>query len=317
MAIEELIAHKMEIANQQATIDTITARLHNLEINNSKLSSSLSQEKGARKAAEKSNEELTEQLRKCRESEIELRREVMALSTTRPPMMKQSSTVDWGDANESDLVDRIKELEQENEELSRENARLQRQQQMRESVKTDCTEPPTSLDSSEHRTTQPQSPQHQARPNLGASLLSLGSSIKIPLTKMVRSRSDVSVTSRANLEEEEMLKGIATSAGNLDDIAASDAECTYSNNSEEGTLQRVKKAQRRWSTGDGWKQKIADESAEGALNVRRWGSHSLDDLNKDEEGKGISGWLNGFSLFGKVDEEVDGDETSSWNQDVR
>eukprot|EP00985_Skeletonema_marinoi_P023867 scaffold16132_cov66-Skeletonema_marinoi.AAC.1 len=67
--IEELIELKMEIANQQATIDTITAQLHNFEITNVKLLSSLSRENTARRASEKSNEELTEQLRQCRERE--------------------------------------------------------------------------------------------------------------------------------------------------------------------------------------------------------------------------------------------------------
>ena len=291
LAIEELIELKMEIANQQAAIDTITARLHNAEIDNSKLTSSLSQEKNARKAAEKSNEELTEKLTKCRESEIELRREVMSLSSARPPMMKQSSTVDWGDADESDLVDKLKKLEQKNEELSKENARLKRRLS-RDSFKTDCTDPPTSIDVSER--TAPAN-------NIGASLRSLGSSIKIPLTKLVRSSSEVSVPSRASCEE----------GGVKDATATSDAErkSFSNNNSEGGTVQRHEKFQRRWSTGDGWKKKIADETSAGARAVRRrWGSYNLDDLDEEEEGgNGIGGWLGGFSLFGKVDEELDGD----------
>ena len=35
--IEKLIELKLEMANQQATIDTLKARLHNLEVTNSKL----------------------------------------------------------------------------------------------------------------------------------------------------------------------------------------------------------------------------------------------------------------------------------------
>ena len=44
-------------------------------------------------------------------------------------------------------------------------------------------------------------------------------------------------------------------------------------------------------------------------NFRRWGSCNLDDLDEEEEGgKGIGGWLGGFSLFGKADDELDDDE---------
>ena len=311
LAIEELIELKMEIANQQATIDTITARLHNAEIDNSKLSSSLSQEKTARKAAEKSNEELIEKLRRCQESEIELRREVMSLSSARPPLLKQSSTVDWGDADESDLVDRLKKLEQENEELSKENSRLKRRVTRGESFRNDCSDPPTSLDSSDRPPINLDVSERTAPANIGASLRSLGSSIKMPLTKLVRSSSGVSVPSRANCEEG-WTKQRSHSIGGIDPTTTSDAERKYYSNSPQGgTFQSHQKFQRRWSTGDGWKQKIANETAEGARAVRRWGSCNLDDLNEEEEhegGKGIGGWLGGFSLFGKTDEEIDCDE---------
>ncbi len=310
--LEELIQLKMEIANQQATIDTITARLHNFEIDNSKLSSSLSREIKARKAAEKSNEALTEQLRQCREREVELRREAMASSATRPQMMKQISTVDWGDADESDrsILDRLKKLEEENEELIRENAQLRQKQEMRESAETECTEQCTSLDSTEHKTSQPQTSQHQAprrqaRSDLGASIFTLGSSIKMLSSKMVRSGSEVSV--RASFEEETSIER-AVSIGTLDSTAIPVVERKYNNNPQGGTLQDHMKAHRRRSTGDGWRQKMAEESAKGtrAVSRRRWGSYHEED-EEEEEGRGIGGWLNGFGVFRKVDEEVDGE----------
>ncbi len=308
--IEELIELKMEIANQQATIDTMKARLHNFEINNSKLSSSLSREKKARKDVEKSNETLTEQLRQCREREIELRREIMASSVPRPPMVKQISTVDWGDADGSDrsMLDRLKRLEEENEKLIRENERLRQQQEERESADTEerTTEPSTSLDSSERKasrldtserkTSEPQPPEQsqpsqnyapqrkarQGRPDLGASILTLGSSIKLISSKMVRSGSEVSV--RATYYEE-------TPGERSPSIETPDDHV---------------KAQRRWSTGDGWRRKMAGESgARGgrADSRRRWGSYHEED--EEKENKGIGGWLNGFGVFGKVDEEVE------------
>jgi len=305
--IEELIELKMEIANQQATIDTITAQLHNFEINNAKLLSSLSRENTARRAAEKSNEELTEQLRQCREREVELRREAMASSVTRPAMMKQSSTLDWGDADESDrsILDRLKKLEEENEKLHMENARLLQRQERSDSVHTDCTENLTrSLDSSEYKTSQPQPSRRQARSDLGASLLTLGSSIKLPFTKMVRSGSELSV--RATFEEE-TLTARSPSTGTLP-TATSDAERNDNNNPREGTLQAHVKAQRRWSSGDGWRQKMSEENARSDSR-RRWGSYHEEDYDEEdnEEGRGIGGWLNGWKVFGKVDEELDGE----------
>ena len=305
--IEELIELKMEIANQQATIDTITAQLHNFEINNAKLLSSLSRENTARRAAEKSNEELTEQLRQCREREVELRREAMASSVTRPAMMKQSSTLDWGYADESDrsILDRLKKLEEENEELHMENARLLQRQERSDSVHTDCTENLTrSLDSSEYKTSQPQHSRRQARSDFGASLLTLGSSIKLPFTKMVRSGSELSV--RATFEEE-TLTARSPSTGTLR-TATSDAERNDNNNPREGTLQAHVKAQRHWSSGDGWRQKMAEENARSDSR-RRWGSYHEEDCDGEdnEEGRGIGGWLNGWKVFGKVDEELDGE----------
>ena len=305
--IEELIELKMEIANQQATIDTITAQLHNFEINNAKLLSSLSRENTARRAAEKSNEELTEQLRQCREREVELRREAMASSVTRPAMMKQSSTLDWGDADESDrsILDRLKKLEEENEKLYMENARLLQRQERSDSVHTDCTENLTrSLDSSEYKTSQPQHSRRQARSDFGASLLTLGSSIKLPFTKMVRSGSELSV--RATFEEE-TLTARSPSTGTLR-TATSDAERNDNNNPREGTLQAHVKAQRRWSSGDRCRQKMAEENARSDSR-RRWGSYHEEDYDEEdnEEGRGIGGWLNGWKVFGKVDEELDGE----------
>lgn len=290
--IEELIELKMEIANQQATIDTMTTRLHNFEINNSKLSSSLSREMKARRDAEKSNETLTEQLRQCREREIELRREIMASSLARPPMIKQISTVDWGDADGSDrsILERLKRLEEENEKLIRENERLRQQQEVRESASIEeCAEPSTTLDSSERKTSKPPTsepqpsqnyvPRRQARPDLGASILTLGSSIKLISSKMVRSGSEASV--RAN-SYEETPKEKSPSMGTVEDHV---------------------KAQRRWSTGDGWRRKMAEEKGARADSRRRWGSCNDEE---EDEGKGIGGWLNGFGVFGKVDEEVGG-----------
>jgi cell division septum initiation protein DivIVA len=211
--------------------------------------------------------------------------------------MKQSSTVDWGDADESDLVDKIKKLEQENEELSKENSRLKRRLSRGESFRTDCTDPPTSIDSSER--TAPAN-------NIGASLRSLGSSITIPLSKMVRSSSEVSVPSRANREEGGRQERTTSAGSIIDATAVTDAvRKYYSNNCGGGTIQSHEKFQRRWSTGTGWKQKMANETN------RRWGSCNLDDLDEEEEHegvKGIGGWLGGFSLFGKADDELDDDE---------
>lgn len=304
--IEELIELKMEMANQQATIDTITARLHNFEINNSKLSSSLSREQKARRDAEKSNETLTEQLRQCREREVELRREIMASSVTRPPMIKQISTVDWGDADGSDrsILDRLKRLEEENEKLIRENERLRQQAEVMESASTECTEPSKRLDSSERKTAEPPPPEYaprrQARQDLGASILTLGSSIRLISSKMVRSGSEASV--RANFYEE-------TSRERSPSMGTLDSTATYESKYPQGgtLLQDHVKAQRRWSTGDGWRRKMAEESARGARadSRRRWGSYNEEEY--EEENKGIGGWLNGFGVFGKVDEEVNGE----------
>lgn len=311
--IEALIELKVEIANQQATIDTITAQLHNLDIVNSRLLSSLSREESARKAADKSNEELTEQLKQCREREVELRREIMASSLTRPVMTKQSSAVDWGDADDdkdgsddndnahSILLDKLKKLQQENEILSKENKRLR--YGMSESINTECTEPLTRLDSSERNSLQSRA-RHQARPeeSLGASLRSLGSSMKLPFTKMRRSRSDIGQYN-TNYFEEEPLKGRAPSTGTLDDIkdnflgfatASSGAE-EIGNSSPRGiNLQAHMKAERRWSTGGGGLQKETVES---------------------DGGRGIGGWLNGWRVFGKV-VEVD-EDGASWTDDMR
>lgn len=318
-AIEELIALKMEIANQQATIDTITARLHNFEIDNSKLSSSLSREKKARRDAENSNETLREQLRQCREREVELRREVMASSVTRPPMMKQISTVDWGDADGSDrsILDRLERLEEENEKLIRENERLRQQQEVRQGADTECTEQATSLDISVHKTSQPTAPEpepclhyaprRKARQDLGASILTLGSSIKLISSKMVRSGSEASVRARSGSEAsvratdaEETSRERSPSSGDLNATAANVAQSKYPKG---GTI-LDQKAQRRWSTGDGWLQKMAEEEGARADSRRRWGSYNEEE--EEDEGKGIGGWLNGFGVFGKVDEEVDG-----------
>jgi len=298
--IEALIELKMEIANQQATVDTITAQLHNLEIVNSRLLSSLSREESARKAADKSNEELTEQLKQCREREVELRREIMASAVTRPAMMKQSSTVDWGDADDKDgsddydddrsiLLGKLKKLEQENEDLTKENERL-RHGMRRSSINTECTEPSTSLDSFEHKSSQPQ-PRHQARPeeSLSASLRSLGSSIKLPFTKMPRPRSDMRLVEfEAELDRsrsadviKDNFRGIAS--------ASSGAEETDTRSPRGIMLQAHVKAERRRSAGDGWRQKTTVEGVEG---------------------RGIGGWLNGWRVFGTVD-EVD-DEGESW-----
>ena len=136
--IEKLIELKLEMANQQATIDTLKARLHNLEITNSKLSSTLSHEQSTRIRLEKSNKELREKLQQCHEKEeelrdtiqvckareAELRKEVITLkpspsqnslvaspsvvASRRDSMEKQISTVDWGDdADEHDDDDDI------------------------------------------------------------------------------------------------------------------------------------------------------------------------------------------------------------------
>lgn len=125
--IEKLIELKLEMANQQAAIDTLKARLHNLEITNSKLSSSLSHEQSTRIRLEKSNKEIRDKLQQCHEKEeelrdtiqvykareAELRKEVITLkpspsqnslvaspsvvASRRDSMEKRISNVDWGD----------------------------------------------------------------------------------------------------------------------------------------------------------------------------------------------------------------------------
>jgi len=181
--IEKLIELKLEMANQQATIDTLKARLHNLEITNSKLSSTLSHEQSTRISLEKSNKEMRDKLKQCHEKEeelrdtiqvckareAELRKEVITLkpspsqnelvaptsvvASRRDSMEKQISTVDWGDDadghddNDDDNVDgsnnrssrlvvrRLRKVELEKENLSKENARLSQElEQLRNSL---------------------------------------------------------------------------------------------------------------------------------------------------------------------------------------
>jgi len=224
----------------------------------------------------------------------------MASSVTRPAMMKQSSTVDWGDVSDKDnsddnnndvsvLLDNLKKLEQEKEDLTKENERL-RHGMRRSSINTECTEPSTSLDSSEHKSSQPK-PRHQARPeeSLSASLRSLGSSMKLPFTKMPRPRSDMRLVEfEAELDKsrsadviKDNFRGIAS--------ASSGAEETDTSSPRGIILQANMKAERRRSAGDGWWQKTTVDGVES---------------------RGIGGWLNGWRAFGKVD-EVD-DEGESW-----
>lgn len=291
--IQTIIKLKMEMANQQATIDTIAAQLHNREIDISNLLSALSLEKSARKAAErarevadKENQELTEQLR---QKEVELQLEAMTSrsstpSLPRPEMVKQSSTVDWGASDRSSSIKVEKE-----EDLSKEkNARLP--QGRRGSINTEVTEHSTSLDSSSgHEVSQPQ-PRSRARPEdrLGASLRSLG--LKLPFTKMRRSRSDMREYAN-NYFEEELVRERAPSTS-LDDIKDDSRGFATASSDAAGIDNGLQNFQRRWSTGDrGQKKKTI-----------------LEDDN--EEGRGIGGWLNGWNVFGKVD-EVDDDEGAS------
>ena len=330
--IQTVIELKMEIANQQATIDTITARLHNLEIENTKLSSSLSREKKARMAAEKLNADLTIQLMK-RYDEGQLQSGV-SNPAFRPPMMKQSSTVDWGDddnnmnkdGSDRSFLDKVKELEEKNERLSMENMRLTSLlHERKESIYTDSTDVSTSLDSSEHKPSAQGPPRQRTRrpridESFGASLRSIGTI----LTKMPRSRSDFGINEFATFQEELMTEQTPSPKSLDHDERDSQGNSTATNTTdimdndykedvqgEGGVLRSHKKAQRRWSSGDEWRQqKQMEESARETRRAerRRWSSYK--DVNEEaEEVKGVGGWLNGF--FGKADEDVDGKSAGS------
>lgn len=78
--IDDIIELKLLVANQQATIDTLSSQNHNLELANRQLSR-VEQSKSQHLAAE--NSHLTEQLKDCREREICLRKEMMEMQHAR------------------------------------------------------------------------------------------------------------------------------------------------------------------------------------------------------------------------------------------
>jgi len=111
--------------------------------------------------------------------------------------------------------------------------------------------------------------------------------------------------------DEELLKDSCPSTGTLDDIkdnvrgfasASSGAEETDNSSPRGIILQTNIKAERRWSIENGGQQKTTVESRRTRTERRGWGSWREGD---SDESRGIGGLLNGWRVFGKVDEVDD------------
>ena len=117
--IDSIIELKMLVANQQATIDTLASKLHNLELSHRQLKNS---ETGRNQNLESENRNLATQLNECRAREISLRNELNATSTT-----TTTRSAGVGEQQQAQVNNNNEDTERENRDLKRENDDLKRQ----------------------------------------------------------------------------------------------------------------------------------------------------------------------------------------------
>ena len=113
-AIHELIELKMLVANQQATIDTLSSKLHNLELLQSR-------QQQRQRGLEVENKKMTSQLNDCREREIQLQNELKLVTAS----FNQEQEVD--DSLNGEREHRQQDLGRINVTLMNENVELRRQ----------------------------------------------------------------------------------------------------------------------------------------------------------------------------------------------
>jgi len=114
--IDDIIELKLLVANQQATIDTLSSKLHNLQLANRQQQRTAEQQSSSRSLdLEERNRDLSNQLAECREREMSLRKELNS----------QFKNARYSD-DDSNREQQHAALERRNVELERENEELRR-----------------------------------------------------------------------------------------------------------------------------------------------------------------------------------------------